>query len=78
MAGGRASARGAGTASGMGFSAIAIATFLRMICTATGFAKTPTIVWLPEIAWALASVLLIVLARTVWRDQTEGPPPSLS
>lgn len=78
LSGGRASVRGAGTASGMVFSAIAIATFLRMICTATGFAKTPTIVWLPEIAWALASVLLVVLARTVWRDQTEGPPPSSS
>ena len=76
LSSGRASVRGAGTASGMVFSAIAIATFLRMICTATGFAKTPTIVWLPEIAWALASVLLVVLARTVWRDQTEGPPPS--
>ena len=78
LSSGRASVRGAGTASGMVFSAIAIATFLRMICTATGFAKTPTIVWLPEIAWALASVLLIVLARTVWRNQTEGPPPSSS
>ena len=74
LSGGRASVRGAGTASGMVFSAIAIATFLRMICTATGFAKTPTIVWLPEIAWALASVLLIVLARTVWRDNSGAPP----
>ncbi len=74
LSGGRASVRGAGTASGMVFSAIAIATFLRMICTATGFAKTPTIVWLPEIAWALASVLLIVVARTVWRDQAEASP----
>lgn len=74
LSGGRASVRGAGTASGMVFSAIAIATFLRMICTVTGFAKTPTIVWLPEIAWALASVLLIVAARTVWRDQAEASP----
>ncbi len=74
LSGGRASVRGAGTASGMVFSAIAIATLLRMVCTATGFAKTPTIVWLPEIAWAFASVLLIVVARTVWRDQAEASP----
>ncbi len=74
LSGGRASASGAGTASGMVFSAIAIATLLRMLCTATGFAKTPTIVWLPEIAWALASILLIVVARTVWRDHSEAAP----
>lgn len=74
LSGGRASARGAGTASGMVFSALAIATFLRMICTASGFAKTQTIVWLPEVAWALASVLLIVVARTVWSDRPEPAP----
>lgn len=71
LSGGRASMHGAGTASGMVFSALAIATFLRMICAASGFAKSPTIVWLPEVAWALASVLLAVVARTVWRERPE-------
>ena len=74
LSGGRASVRGAGTASGMVFSAIAAATFLRMICTATGFAKTPTIIWLPEIAWAIASLLLLIVAHTVWRDEIEASP----
>ena len=75
LSGGRASVRGAGTASGMVFTAIAVATFLRMICTATGFAKTPAVVWLPEIAWALASLLLLIVARTVWRDEAAASPP---
>ena len=74
LSGGRATVGGAGTASGMVFSAIAIATLLRMACTATGFAKAPTIVWLPEVAWALASFGLIVVARTVWRDASEPSP----
>lgn len=69
LSGGRASLRGAGTASGMVFSALAIATFLRMICSASGFAQTPAVMWLPEVAWAFASGLLVVVALTVWRDR---------
>lgn len=64
---GRATARGAGTASGLVFSALAVATVVRMLFVAAGYNKTPAADWLPAIAWIAASVLLVVVARTLWR-----------
>ena len=64
---GHATARGAGTASGLLFSAIAVGTLLRLACVAAGVTKASLIQWLPEVAWLLASGLLVVVVRRLWR-----------
>jgi len=71
LSAGRATARGAGTASGLLFSAIAVGTLLRLACAAAGLTKASLIQWLPEIAWLLASGLLVAVVRRFWR-----PPPA--
>ena len=70
LSAGRATARGAGTASGLLFSAIAVGTLIRLACAAAGVTKASIVQWLPEIAWLLASALLVVVVRRFWR------PPS--
>ena len=66
---GRATTRGAGTASGMLFSALALATVARLALTLAGQSKASFVPWLPGIAWALASVLLIAASATLWRNR---------
>lgn len=67
LSAGRATAHGAGTASGLLFSAIAVGTLLRLACAAAGLTKASLIQWLPEIAWLLASGLLVLVVRRFWR-----------
>lgn len=67
LSGGRATARGAGTASGLLFSAIAVGTLLRLGCVALGFNRADWILWSPIVAWLAASVLLALVVRTFWR-----------
>lgn len=64
---GYAALRGAGTASGMVFSALALATLSRLAFVAAGYGRTPVTTWLPIVAWLAAAVLLVVVARTLWR-----------
>ena len=53
-----------GRASGVLFSALALAAFTRIGLTATGAAKllAPALAWTPAVAWALAGLLLAVVA----------------
>ena len=67
LSAGRATVRGAGTASGLLFSAIAVGTLLRLACVAAGWTTTSLIPWLPEVAWLLASALLVAVGRRSWR-----------
>ena len=67
LSAGRATARGAGTASGLLFSAIAAGALLRLACVAAGLTRASLLQWLPEIAWLLASGLLVVVVRRYWR-----------
>ncbi|MET0936043.1 MAG: hypothetical protein ABWX83_08635, partial [Luteibacter sp.] len=69
---GRATVRGAGTASGMVFSALAVATLIRLGCVAAGLTKAELIAFVPAIAWITASLLLALAARTLWRSWPEG------
>jgi hypothetical protein len=70
LSGGRATARGAGTASGMLFSAIAVGTLLRLAIVAGGWTRADLVAWLPEVAWVTASVLLFVVVGRLWRPGT--------
>lgn len=63
---GRAKLRGIGTASGMLFSAFALATLSRFLFVSSGFGKAPWTLWLPLVAWIAAAVLLLVAARGAW------------
>ncbi len=64
---GRATVRGAGTASGLLFSAIAVGTLLRLALVAAGLTRDALVVWLPDLAWLSASALLVLVVRRVWR-----------
>ncbi len=75
LSSGRATVRGAGTASGLVFSAIAIATFARLGLLAAGHAKAGFVAWLPQAAWAVAAVLLVVASLTVWRQRVDADTP---
>ena len=75
LSAGRATTRGAGTASGLLFSAIALGTLLRLGCVALGFDRAAWMVWLPVAAWLVASALLALVIRTLWRE-TGGAAPS--
>ncbi len=67
LSAGHATARGAGTASGLLFSALAVGALLRFGLVVTGFSRAAPVLWLPTIAWVVAAVALIVVARTIWR-----------
>ena len=60
---GRAAASGTGTASGMLFSALALAALARLAIVAGGLGKHPFIAWLPELSWVVACVLLLYASR---------------
>jgi hypothetical protein len=66
VSGGRAKTRGAGTAAGMLFSAIAACTLARLVFVASGAANHPTTVWIPEAAWILGAMGLVVATRRLW------------
>jgi MFS family permease len=67
LSGGRASTRGAGTAAGMLFSAIAACTLVRLVFVASGAAAHPLTLWIPEATWLVAVLLLAVVTRRLWR-----------
>jgi hypothetical protein len=67
---GRASVRGAGTASGMLFSALAVGTLMRLAIVAGGLNHASFVVWLPVIAWSIASVLLAIIVQMLWRSSS--------
>jgi len=69
---GRALLRGAGTASGMLFSAFALAIVARLLFVSSGLGRAPWTVWLPLITWVVAAILLLIATRTVWRPWGEG------
>ena len=78
---GRALLRGAGTASGMIFSAFALAIVARLLFVSGGLGRAPWTVWLPLVAWLLAAILLLVAARTAWNRRSDaelsaGSPPA--
>ena len=67
LSSGRASTQGAGTASGLLFSAIAVGTLGRLGLVAAGWTKGSLITWLPGTAWLVAGLLLVVVVRKFWR-----------
>ena len=68
---GRGTVRGAGTASGLLFSAIAVGTLLRMAFVATGLHQAPFRDWLPQAAWLAAGGVLLLAVRTLWRESPQ-------
>ena len=76
LSGGRATTSGAGTASGMLFSALAVGSLLRLAIVAAGWTRADLVAWLPEIAWVTASVLLVVAVALLWRAPAADPSAS--
>jgi len=60
------------TASGMLFSAFALAIVARLLLVSSGLGRAPWTAWLPLITWVVAAILLLIATRTAWRPWDEG------
>ena len=60
---GGAGGRGAGSATGLIFSAMALAALLRLSLVAAGINALKTLPWLPAVSWALGGAALLLLMR---------------